>query len=253
MRNKLTADCCTPMAFDCMATELWLDFFIKKYGVGLEIKNTLFYKEKQKELTIFYKYTDKKYPEYLKNRVFKLEARDYFQSLDINIFKDYINHLTDIYKKYPSYRNLNRIFSTRDIFKDVFMKELKISDLDELYEFLYLYCKELTGKIIKMNMLDFKNTNNCTIFLYALILFVSLDECLSPEQKDLTRVLELIKNDNPYSIFKKLTILFDKLPMGHPAKEPWVDTLKLGELEIYEIIKLSKLCLKNYIYKKLAL
>jgi hypothetical protein len=95
--------------------------------------------------------------------------------------------------------------------------------------------------------------DNCIVFLYALILFVSLDECLSPEQKDLTRVLELIKNDNPYSIFKKLTILFDKLPMGHPAKEPWVDTLKLGELEIYEIIKLSKLCLKNYIYKKLAL
>lgn len=61
--------------------------------------------------------------------------------------------------------------------------------------------------------------------LKALCLYVALDETRTMEQKNIGAVYEMITNNDE----KKLTMLFDKLPIGHPAKQPWEIYRKAGD------------------------
>lgn len=66
--------------------------------------------------------------------------------------------------------------------------------------------------------------------LKALVLYTDLDKSLSPEQKNLAYVYQLLTRNSE----KTLTAMFDKLPMDHPARAPFnlfaqsSDTVKSG-------------------------
>ena len=66
--------------------------------------------------------------------------------------------------------------------------------------------------------------------LKALVLYTDLDQSLSPEQKNLAYVYQLLTRNSE----KTLTAMFDKLPMDHPARAPFnlfaqsSDTVKSG-------------------------
>lgn len=233
--------------FDYMAGYSLITYYQDFWGDTEEkIKSSDLFVNKQKQLTIFYKYINKKFPGYLKNRITKKEAAEYFKSLDDNIFNIYINYLVTLYKESPSYKKYMQISDVVWMFNMIFSRNLKFDKSGELLDLLFISFRKQVNKIAK----DDKNSGE---LLYAIMLYVVLDETLTPEQKDLTRVLALIDRDTPYNILKKLTILFDKLSIGHPAKEPWQDFLKLNESDRYGALSWSKRCLENYINSKLAL
>ena len=66
--------------------------------------------------------------------------------------------------------------------------------------------------------------------LKALVLYTDLDKSLSPEQKNLAYVYQLLTRNSE----RTLTAMFDKLPMDHPARAPFnlfaqsSDTVKSG-------------------------
>ncbi len=53
--------------------------------------------------------------------------------------------------------------------------------------------------------------------LKSLVLLVATDETRSAHQKNIGAVYSLLTDSNE----KNLSIMFDKLPIGHPAKQPW--------------------------------
>ena len=61
--------------------------------------------------------------------------------------------------------------------------------------------------------------------LKALCLYVVMDETRSITAKNIGAVYEMLTNNDE----KKLTAMFDKLPIGHPAKQPWGIYRKAGE------------------------
>lgn len=233
--------------FDYIAGYSLITYYQDFWGDTEEkIENSDLFTDKQRQLTAFYKYINKKFPGYLKNRITKKEAAEYFKSLDDNIFDTYIDYLITLYKERPSYKKYMQIYDAVWMFDTVFFRNLKFDASEELLDLLFTSFKKQANKITK----DDKNSSK---LLYAIMLYVILDETLVPEQKDLTRVLALIVHDSSYSILKKLTILFDKLPIEHPAKEPWQDFLKLNESDRYGALSLSRRCLENHINNKLAL
>lgn len=66
--------------------------------------------------------------------------------------------------------------------------------------------------------------------LKALVLYTEFDPTLPPERKNLAYVYQLLTN----TLERTLSIMFDQLPMGHPAKAPYnlfaqsSDTVKAG-------------------------
>lgn len=61
--------------------------------------------------------------------------------------------------------------------------------------------------------------------LKALCLYVVMDETRSITAKNIGAVYEMLTNNDE----KKLTAMFDKLPIGHPAKQPWGIYRKAGD------------------------
>lgn len=61
--------------------------------------------------------------------------------------------------------------------------------------------------------------------LKALCLYVSLDESRDLSQKNIGCVYEMITNNDE----KKLNTMFDRLPLGHPAKAPWAIYKQAGD------------------------
>lgn len=59
--------------------------------------------------------------------------------------------------------------------------------------------------------------NGETNLLKAIVLYIAYDEARTPDQKNLWEVYQLLINSNE----KKLTEMFQQLPMGHPAKAPY--------------------------------
>lgn len=229
--------------FDYMAGYSLIIYYQDFTGYSEEkVKNLDLFIDKQKELTAFYKYTNKKFPGYLKNRITKKEATEYFKSLDDNIFDTYINYLATLYKEKPSYKKYSQIYDVIWMFNEIFFRDLKFDDREELLELLFMSLKKQANKIVKYD-------TNSSNFLYALMLFMALDETLAFNQKDLTHVLDLINHDS----LKKLCFIFDRLPIGHPAIQPWQDFLGLNKSERSDVLSLSRSCLKNYINRKLAL
>ncbi len=61
--------------------------------------------------------------------------------------------------------------------------------------------------------------------LKALCLLVALDETRSPNSRNIGAVYETLTNNDE----KKLTAMFDRLPIGHPARAPWGIYKKAGD------------------------